>query len=345
MKEPFIRRPKVVAALTGLALAVGLAVIPAQADSSDQVQRPASTGTIGKGAAPGGPVTREQIIARAKDWVEQRVSYSQKLFWKDEATGGRYRQDCSGFVSMAWQLNSSMSTETLPLVADRIPRDQLEPGDALVNTRSHALLFGGWTDKAKGDFFYYSESNTSVPAHKTNANIHDYKIGGYYPSSYIPLRYKKLSTAPPTPPQPSAPAKPAPTTTAVPSPAPTATAPPKPKPKPKPSATATAGPKPSGTAVPRPKPTTSTAAPKPGTTAVPRPGPTSGTGVPAPERSTPAPDLPVPSAPVTPPAAPAAVAPNAVPSSPDPSPAPACAPTRRTSFRLWAFPFVIAFTF
>ncbi|MGW6704040.1 hypothetical protein ACWGDE_03950 [Streptomyces sp. NPDC054956] len=173
MKEPFIRRPKVIAALTGLALVIGLAVIPAQASNTQQYAKPYSTGTIGKGAAPGGPVTREQIIARAKDWVDQRVGYSQGSGWEDAATSGPYRRDCSGFVSMAWQLRTSLSTRTLSTVARELSElEELEPGDALVNTTHHAVLFGGWTNKAKGDFFYYSESNTSVPAHKTNANIH-----------------------------------------------------------------------------------------------------------------------------------------------------------------------------
>ncbi|MEV7547593.1 hypothetical protein [Streptomyces sp. NPDC089915] len=70
MKQPFIRRPKAIAALTGLVLAVGLAVIPAQASVTGHYAKSASTGTIGNGAAPGGPVTHEQITARAQHWVK-----------------------------------------------------------------------------------------------------------------------------------------------------------------------------------------------------------------------------------------------------------------------------------
>ncbi|MFD8955210.1 hypothetical protein ACFV0B_40875 [Streptomyces xanthophaeus] len=224
MKEPLIRRPKVVAALAGLVMAVGLTVMPAQADSVDRYAKPVSTGTIGNGAAPGGPVTREQVIARAKHWVDRRVSYSQGRWWKDEATGGSYRQDCSGFVSMAWQLKESLTTQSLPAVADRLSGfDQLEAGDALDHPAAHAVLFGGWTDKAKGDFVYYSESRSGRPARKDTANIHDSRIAGHPRSAYVPLRYKKLTTATSTPralalvPATStAPAKPARATTAVP---------------------------------------------------------------------------------------------------------------------------------
>ncbi|MGW6862545.1 hypothetical protein [Streptomyces xanthophaeus] len=249
MKEPLIRRPKVVAALAGLVMAVGLTVMPAQADSVDRYAKPVSTGTIGNGAAPGGPVTREQVIARAKHWVDRRVSYSQGRWWKDEATGGSYRQDCSGFVSMAWQLKESLTTQSLPAVADRLSGfDQLEAGDALDHPAAHAVLFGGWTDKAKGEFVYYSESRSGRPARKDTANIHDSRIAGHPRSAYVPLRYKKLTTATSSTPRAlalvpatsTAPAKPARATTAVPSPSATAAAPPKSKPKPKPSVSAPA---------------------------------------------------------------------------------------------------------
>lgn len=230
MNRAFIRRPKRLAAVTGLAIAIGLAVVPAQADSSAHYERPSSTGTIGQGAAPGGPVTREQIIARAQHWVKEEVGYSQQDWWKDDATGGRYRQDCSGFVSMAWQLADSLTTQSLPQVADRLSGfSELEAGDALDYPAAHALLFGGWTDKAKGDFVYYSESRRGQPARKESANINDSRIAGHPRNVYIALRYKKVTTAAtpapatptPTATPPSAPTPPAASAT----PAPTAPAP------------------------------------------------------------------------------------------------------------------------
>ncbi|MFJ3205797.1 hypothetical protein [Streptomyces sp. NPDC086989] len=349
MKEPFIRRPKAIAALAGLVLAVGLAVIPAQASVDNHYAKSDSTGTIGKQAAPGGPVTREQIISRAKSWVEQEVPYSQTSGWKDEATGGAYRRDCSGFVSMTWQLRTSLTTETLSSVARRISVNELEPGDALVNETSHALLFGGWTNKAKGDFFYYSEPRPGGRANKADANIHDYKVAGYFPSSYVPLRYKNITTTPQTPP--SAPA-PKPSTTAPapePKPSTTITLAPKPStttPGPKPSTTV--APSPSTTTAPRPKPSTTTSPkptetttprPKPSTTAVPTPSAT--TAVNAPEADDSLPAVSVPSAPASAPATPVDGLPTAAPAAPDTL----CTPAHRTRFRLWIppFPFVLTF--
>ena len=226
MHRVLTRRPKRLAAATGLALAVGLAVVPAQADSKPSTHHPSSTGTLGRGAAPGGPVTPEQVLARARHWVEQDVPYSQSHAWKDDATGGHYRQDCSGFVSMAWQLRSSLTTRSLPSVANRLSSfSQLEAGDALNYPAAHALLFGGWTNRAKGDFVYYSESRSGRPARKDSANIHDSRIAGHPRSVYLPLRYEKLVTTPPpakpapAPPPTKRPVRASPSTPAAPAPA------------------------------------------------------------------------------------------------------------------------------
>src|SRR5690242_7901315 len=58
--------------------------------------------------------TREEILARAQVWVDRKVPYSMSRYWSDG-----YRQDCSGFISMAWGLGSSQTTWTLPNFADR----------------------------------------------------------------------------------------------------------------------------------------------------------------------------------------------------------------------------------
>ncbi|RKT09230.1 ricin-type beta-trefoil lectin protein [Streptomyces sp. 1114.5] len=222
-------RPWHGAAIAVLALAAGLSVLPAHADSSDHSQWPTSTGTLGKGAAPGGPVTRDQVLARARHWAEQRVGYSWVRWWSDSATGGGYRQDCSGFVSMAWQLKESYDTTGLFSVADRITWEQLQPGDALDigGVKGHAILFAGWTDKAKDTFRYYSESNSRTPTSAATARRGDPEIGGHPTSSYVPLRYRKITDTPvPPPPVPPAPSAPVPVpVTPAPAPVPSLPAP------------------------------------------------------------------------------------------------------------------------
>ena len=73
------------------------------------------------GVLYGPAITPSTILARAQSWVNEGVPYSQTNYWTD--TNGIYRQDCSGYVSMALGLNTGsannygLTTETLPEVA------------------------------------------------------------------------------------------------------------------------------------------------------------------------------------------------------------------------------------
>lgn len=84
---------------------------------------------------------RGTVLARAQKWVDRHVPYSQT----DWLNG--YRTDCSGFVSMAWGLDQSYVTWTLPEVARRISKDDLLPGDIMLNTADHVVIFAGWANK------------------------------------------------------------------------------------------------------------------------------------------------------------------------------------------------------
>ncbi|MEU8619292.1 peptidoglycan-binding protein [Streptomyces sp. NPDC048623] len=104
--------------------------------------------------------TRTEIINRAKTWVAAAVPYSMDRYWSDG-----YRQDCSGYISMAWNLPSNEWTGSLDRFADRIARADLQPGDILlfhnpVNpTRgSHATIFGGWTDYTHTSYIAYEQT-------------------------------------------------------------------------------------------------------------------------------------------------------------------------------------------
>ncbi|MDH6128920.1 hypothetical protein [Kitasatospora sp. GP82] len=87
---------------------------------------------------------RKEALDRALDRVRHRIGYSQSAF-----TNG-YRDDCSGFVSAAWGLETpGLNTWGLmeSSVAHRITKDDLQPGDALI-AGDHTVLFGGWADAA-----------------------------------------------------------------------------------------------------------------------------------------------------------------------------------------------------
>jgi hypothetical protein len=140
----------------------------------------------------GGTITRSQVIARARSWVAEHVPYNQRATWTD--ANGTYRQDCSGYVSMAWNLPSSRTTWTLDesSVTTRISRSQLKPGDALDYAAEHVVLFGGWKDQSAGTFYYYAESNPSVLTKEYVGNFNSSTIAGWPVSDYVCLRFNKI---------------------------------------------------------------------------------------------------------------------------------------------------------
>ncbi|WHM38595.1 peptidoglycan-binding protein [Streptomyces sp. BPTC-684] len=136
------------------------------------------------------PMTRADIINRAKKWVTAQVPYSMEKYWSDG-----YRQDCSGFVSMAWNLGTNEWTGSLDAFAVRIAREELQPGDILLfhnpdnPTRgSHVVIFGGWTDYTHT---YYVAYEQTPPLVRKQATPYGYWSNS---SRYLPYRYKGLST-------------------------------------------------------------------------------------------------------------------------------------------------------
>ncbi|MFD8693570.1 hypothetical protein ACFV1O_01955, partial [Kitasatospora purpeofusca] len=186
-----------------------LTCVPAHADSVLSTYMTASsTGSLGNNAAPGGKVTRGQALVRAQAWVNQSVPYSSNglvapySWWSDSQTGGRYRQDCSGFVSMAWELGESPTTGTLPSYSTAINKFDLKPGDIL-NSSEHVVLFAGWRDKNAGTFNYYQESNRSKPTnYNTDGDLYAAKLAAHDTSTYTAYRYKNIVDDVTTPPNP-----------------------------------------------------------------------------------------------------------------------------------------------
>jgi predicted transglutaminase-like cysteine proteinase len=171
---------------------VGIAA-PAHASSVGwSGQNASSSGNLGP--ALGAPISQSTMIARAADWIDSDVPYSQSLGWSDAATGGAYRQDCSGFVSMAWALNSSLVTWTLPNVSTVIAGNiqgftGLQPGDALDYTADHVVLFDSWIDKSAGTFYYDAEHETGVAPSRDIGNVNGSTLEGYPISDFEALRY------------------------------------------------------------------------------------------------------------------------------------------------------------
>jgi hypothetical protein len=52
---------------------------------------------------PNACIARSTIISRAQNWIDRHIGY-------DIGEVDGYRTDCSGYVSMAWQLGTSKTT-------------------------------------------------------------------------------------------------------------------------------------------------------------------------------------------------------------------------------------------
>jgi hypothetical protein len=149
-------------------------------------------GSGGRPAAVKAPTTtRADIIRRAKQWVAARVPYSMSAYW-----GDGYRQDCSGFVSMAWNLPGNEWTGSLGQYGIRIAKDDLQPGDILLfhnpsnpEQGSHVVIFGGWTDYTRTYYLAYEETR---PYARRQATPYAYWSNS---DRYVAYRYKGLAGA------------------------------------------------------------------------------------------------------------------------------------------------------
>lgn len=106
-------------------------------------------------AQQGEALDRSAVIERARTWTDEGVPYSQT----DHRDG--YRTDCSGFVSMAWDLPENLTTWRIPLVVREISKDELEPGDVLLDHTSddrHVVIFEKWANAEKTEYWALESS-------------------------------------------------------------------------------------------------------------------------------------------------------------------------------------------
>ncbi len=144
------------------------------------------------------------IIARAKTWVDASppVGYSKSPPYYPDPVHG-YRRDCSGYVSMAWQLPPpGRTTYTLPEVADVIGQNDLQPGDVLNNRdgegnpdMAHVVIFAGWVPDSNHTAYHaYDENGDGGPIYVPEmpypywpTNLQG-QPNYLKPTDYVPLR-------------------------------------------------------------------------------------------------------------------------------------------------------------
>ncbi|ANP55278.1 hypothetical protein J2Z21_003215 [Streptomyces griseochromogenes] len=142
-------------------------------------------------AVPIPATSRTDIINRAKIWVAAKVPYSMSTYWTDG-----YRQDCSGFVSMAWGLPGNEWTGSLGQFGMKIAKEDLQPGDMLLfhnqdnpENGSHVVIFGGWTDYTHTYYMVYEQT---PPRTRRQATPYPYWT---HADKYVPYRYKGVTAA------------------------------------------------------------------------------------------------------------------------------------------------------
>lgn len=142
----------------------------------------------------GGKITRSQVIARAKYWYDHRSDITYGGSWYPDSSGKDYRPDCSGYVSMAWHLGSSLDTTSLPSVAVQITKSQLQPGDIMNAARGagnyttgHVAIFEKWANADHSAYLAYEFGYTPVQHH-----VIPWPYFAGDPRTYVPYRYENV---------------------------------------------------------------------------------------------------------------------------------------------------------
>ena len=124
----------------------------------------------------------DMMIKRAQTWVDSRVPYSTTAQFKNEY--GTYRTDCAGYVSMAWQLpEPGTNVSGIIARADPIAKEELQPGDVLVNDGIHVVMFARWANSSQTQYMAYEEPDVGEVARL-------YPIPYPYWSNLSPERYR-----------------------------------------------------------------------------------------------------------------------------------------------------------
>jgi len=130
-----------------------------------------------------GCVARATMMNRADIWVINHVPYDQG------ATYGGYREDCSGYVSMAWESSKpGHTTFTMPTISREITKAELQNGDVLLCVSEHVVLFGGWADADHTHYIAYEETR---PGEGTVKRVTPYPYW-YNTGCFIPHRYDSV---------------------------------------------------------------------------------------------------------------------------------------------------------
>jgi cell wall-associated NlpC family hydrolase len=123
---------------------------------------------------------RAAAIRRGFSWFDRGVPYSQQRSFEG------YRTDCSGFISMAWELGPSYTTLNFKDGSAEnfsIGRySDLKPGDALVrrsNGAGHVTMFVGWNNTAHTEACVLEQNSTALDMEFGARSVSSLQNSGY----------------------------------------------------------------------------------------------------------------------------------------------------------------------
>lgn len=155
------------------------AVVPVAAIPVVAVASPAN-------AAYRGIITRDEVMVRARNWFLRDIPYNGGSTATDRDGDHRYRQDCSGFVSMAWHTSTpGHSTRSLPDIAARIAWDDLKPGDIVNSYDNHCMIYHMRGDSGK--IWIYDLVSPAVDMRHDQVSVASLRD-----QNYIPRRYRNI---------------------------------------------------------------------------------------------------------------------------------------------------------
>ena len=157
-------------------------------------------------------IPRDVVLSRGMVWVRMNTPYSQYHYAYENgsrvplpgAQAGQvgYRTDCSGFVSMCWNLRYSdgrpinLTTASLdsPNYSVPITKAELQPGDIMLRASDkvvgdgHAVVFVRWDDAARTKYWTLEEAGSNQGS-ITKRRTYQESLGDYYK----PYRYRYIS--------------------------------------------------------------------------------------------------------------------------------------------------------
>eukprot|EP01006_Ploeotia_vitrea_P041489 TRINITY_DN66541_c1_g1_i1.p1 TRINITY_DN66541_c1_g1~~TRINITY_DN66541_c1_g1_i1.p1 ORF type:complete len:497 (-),score=266.95 TRINITY_DN66541_c1_g1_i1:88-1578(-) len=138
----------------------------------------------------GPPITQAKILERGRFWTGQHHQPYSKKKYAVGPEGRKWRTDCSGLVSMAWNLSTSVTTSSMAGTVCSYLSNPLDaqPGDAMLRAGTHTLIFVEWV--VKGQRYRALEQSYSKGSIERPISWKYFK--DYQPEKYKVCRYKNM---------------------------------------------------------------------------------------------------------------------------------------------------------